>query len=475
MKRPLWFAGVLGCALLAQGLARAQTDVASEVERVRLIQDQKRRELGKTEFLQVPSSGETQLDVGGWTTFTLLDFRDDDRSKRTPDAIERLALEDVRLYAKVAHKDGHKFYGRLRMLDFDFHTRPGVPEPFTKAQEGVEVDLAYVDIALSDDKRGYARVGRQVVFAGRGLVLASELDGGNLEFKSKKLDGRVFYGQTIDRDPDIDTSITGFDRGATKRDFWLGEMEYRVASGARYYTYLLVERQGGRSLAAAQNRVDFDYDTEYVGLGTTGRFDPLLHYYLEVVHQGGETMVDLAGGPRVSIDAAALVSGLLYYPEWDWKPQISLEYAVGTGDPARGSVTNTFGGKRTVSSDTNFNYFGVFDGGLALSPRLSNLHIFRLGYQAKPFPKGDRIVPGLLVGTKLSYYMKEEKDGVISDALAVRATHDVGFGADVFAGFRPVSDFSVFFQYGRFVPGDAYAPTASDTSNRMLLSSTLNF
>jgi hypothetical protein len=474
--RRLAITGIL-VAIAAAGasVARAQAPLPTGLERVRLIQDRSRQELSKTEYLKLPSTDETQLDVGGWMTFTFLDFRDDDHAKATPDLIERLLLADYRAYAKVAHRKGHKFYGRLRNLDFKFFTAPGVVPPTTQSQEGVEVDLAYIDLVLDSDRKGMARLGRQFVRAGRGLTLSAELDGAALEYTGSAWKARMLYGRTLQRDPDIDSSIQGFDRGFGRRDFYIAEGEYRMSSGTRYYAYLLSERDQSRTLSLAQSRLDFHYDADYVGLGTEGRFDPLLHYYLEIVKQSGETLVDIAGGPRVSIDAAGAVAGLLYYPRWKYRPFLSMEYGFGTGDPERRSVTNVFGGKRTITSDTNFLPFGVYDGGLALSPRLSNLHVLRLGYQTKPLPRGDRILPDLLFGTKLSYYMKEEKDGVVSDPLASLAAHDVGFGADFFVGARPFSDLSLLVQYGRFVPGKAYPDPVSDSTNRVLATSTLSF
>ncbi|MBI4863173.1 MAG: hypothetical protein HY815_23340 [Candidatus Riflebacteria bacterium] len=153
----------------------------------------------------------------------------------------------------------------------------------------------------------------------------------------------------------------------------------------------------------------------------------------------------------------------------------TLEYAFGSGDARRGSVTNTFGGKQTITTDENFLYFGTYDGGLALSPRLSDLHVLRAGYQVRPFPKKGRRLPDLLLGTKVACYLKDSVDGIISDPAAAMASRDVGWGADTFLAYRPLSDVSIFVQGGQFWPGAAYPVGVRDRTDRVLASASLSF
>jgi hypothetical protein len=326
----------------------------------------------------------------------------------------------------------------------------------------------------SVSKRFTLRAGRQFVYLGRALVLSTDLDGGSVTHAEGPWRHRVFAGTSIRRDPNLDTSVVGFARGTQERHYYLAESSRTFESGTRAYGYLLAQQDDSRSLSAVQQARDFGYNTVHGGVGAEGTLDQLVHYYVEFVHQGGTALAD-APGRRVDIDANALLAGLLYYPRSDWHPLVTLELAHGSGDPARASVTNTFGGKLTATDDTNFMYFGVYDGGLALSPRLSNLNVARLGYQIKPLPRPGRKLPGLLVGAKVSGYWKDEANGVISDPLATLANRYVGWGADGFIGYRPLSDVSLLAQYGRFSPGSAYAAAAHDATNRVLLTSTISF
>lgn len=460
-------------AALAVGPAQAQGTAATAVERVRQITDATRRQGDESSrFLELPTRIDRQTEVGGWVTITGLDLRDDDHNARKPDDIRTVLIKDFRVWVGGEITPELHYYVRGRKLDFDFDTRPGVPEPDLSLQESVELDLGYLD--WNPDSHWAIRAGRQFTYVGRALVLSADLDGASVAFSEGPWRTRVFAGSSLHRDPNLDSSIVGFDKGTAKRHFYIAETSHTWRSGTRGYAYYMAQQDDSRSNSAAQRVFDFDYNSTYAGGGVEGSFHPLLNYYLEAVHEGGRMFADMPK-KRVSIDADAALAGLLYYPRWEWHPLITLEGAFGSGDPARSSVTGTFGGKLTATPDQNFMYFGTYDGGLALSPRLSNLGVMRFGYQVKPFPHEGRRLPGLLVGGKVSTYWKNENSGVISDPLATLAAHHVGSGLDLFVAYRPFSDLSVLGQYGNFVTGSAYAPGAQDTTHRVLLTSTLTF
>ena len=461
---------MLAASLMAGG-ARAQAGAVNE--RVRLVTDETRRQAAPpSNYFDLAKQEENQIDVGGWVTVTGLDFRDDDHNAKAPDTIRNVVIEDYRLWVGGEITDDLRFYLRGRKQNFDFSTAAGVPQPDFKSQEDVDLDLGYIDWAFA--KNFSLRAGRQFVYLGRALTLSADLDGGGLTYADGPWQHHAFVGTSISRDPNIDTSVVGFTKRTQDRDFYIADTSYRFESGTRAYGYLMVQQDASKSLSAAQSKQDFHYDSVYGGVGAEGSLDQLLHYYAEFVYEGGNGLADVPN-KRISIDANAFLGGLLWYPESNWHPLVSLEVAHGSGDAARSSVTNTFGGKLTPTSDHNFLYFGSYDGGLALSPRLSNINIVRLGYQVKPFPHEGRQLPGLLVGSKISEYWKDENNGVISDPLATLATSYVGWGVDAFVGYKPFSDLSFLLQYGRFKPGNAYAAGAQDATNRILLTSTLSF
>lgn len=470
-RSPVVFGSILLIGLVLCHPCFAQ--ISSVSERVRLVQDESRRELEQTTFLKLPTPAYPMIDVGGWASLTYIDFSNDDHQKALPDLTQNVIIQDYRLWLKAALSERFNGLVRLRNQDYIFRMASDVTSPDMHQQEGLELDQAYVDYTGNDHLT--ARLGRQYVRVGRGLVLSADLDGAGAEYSSPDWRCRAFAGRTVRRDPNIDNSILGYAQATQDRDFFFLESTRQLTSGHRVYGYTVIQQDSSKSLDPVQAAKDFHYNSQYMGIGASGRVHPLLHYFLEIVRENGRMMIDLPTTPRQDIEATSLLSGLLYYPKWFGKPLVSLEYAFGSGDSARSSVTNTFGGKLTNTTDHNFLYFGSYDGGLALSPRLSNLHVLRLGYQYKPWVQDAELVPDLLLGTKMSLYWKDTADGLISDSLAVMASRDIGSAIDLFVAFRPYSDFSLMLHGGRFMPGDAYASGADDATDRLLATGTLSF
>jgi hypothetical protein len=461
-------------ALLAWAALAAAQAADTSRERVRVIRERASEQGREEALLRLPGTEDLDLEVGGWTSLTYLNIQDDDRDRATLDTTHGLLIQDYRLWMTSDLTRDLRSYLRMRHLLLNFYTQPGAAETDTRSQEGIELDLAYLDYEANAHLR--LRGGRQFVTVGRGLVLALDLDGLEVTHALADWTYRLFAGQTVPRDFNIDDSILGFSRQTQKRRFYFAEVEHRRIDGTKYTAYVLAQDDRSRTLEPLQASRPFRYESHYASLGVEGDIDPRLGYSLEAVYQGGSSMVDILPSPRVRIDAWALLAGLEYHPRGPWHPEVSLEYAAGSGDATRASVTNTFGGKlRPTRRDTNFLYFGVYDGGLDLSPRLSNLHVIRLGYQVKPLPSAQEDLPELSVGVKLSRYFKDETRGGISDLVAGPLSTDVGTGADVFVAARPLSDYTILAQYGLFVPGDTYPARFDDRGSRFLVTSTLSF
>jgi len=462
----------LAAALVLAAAARAQTN-ASIAERLRLIEQQGRDNGEVPAYLQLPVAPGRPFDWGGWVTAADLLFHGENHNS-TPSNTTSILLEDARLWFSGDLSDRIQYYVRVRYQDYDVNTNPGATRPNLKQQEGIQLDQAFVDYKIS--KNVEARVGRQFMKVGRGLSLAADLDGATVDYVSPQWTHRALVGRSLDRDPGVDTSVTGYDQGTARHDFVGGESRLRTPSGRQFYLYALVEHDESHSLDPAQNAQNFAYDAHYFGFGTEGRLDPMLNYFLEVVAEGGTTLQGVAPFLRVPISSYASTSGLQWFPPWFWRPQASLELSYGSGNRFRTSVTNTFGGGNAIPVvDTNFLYFGAYDGGLALSPRLSNLIVARLGYQVKPLPADQELLPELVVGATASHYWKDEKDGAISDTLATQSEYDVGSAVDLYVGTRPLSDFSALVQYGRFSPGSAYPVDQRAENHRVFVTATQSF
>lgn len=459
-------------AALATGALAA--DDPTLAERRRLIQLRSRQPGERSEFLKLPKAPGRNFDVGGWVTGASLDLRDDDKNAPTPDTTRSLLLGDARLWFTGDLSEKVEYYVRLRHQDFKVRTEVGTVPTDLSQQEGLKLDQAFVDIRFS--KKVDARVGRQFVQVGRGVSLAADLDGAGVEYADQRWHHRVFVGRSLDRDPGVDTSLPGFDSGLARHNFAFGESRLQMESGNQLYLYAVAHQDDSQTSDPFLARLNFAYNSHYLGFGSEGRLDPVLNYFFEFIGESGTTVQGTRRFLRVPISAYAILSGLQYYPKWFWKPQVTFELSMGSGDRERNSVTDTFGlGNPTRTSDHNFLYYGAYDGGLALSPRLSNIVISRLGYQVKPFPRGSGVLPELVVGATASRYWKDENRGAISDTLATQVNSDLGTGLDVYMGFRPLSDLSALVQYGRFEPGDAYRARARDASDRVFMNVTQSF
>lgn len=462
---------LLFCALASSALG---ADAPNLAERRRLIQLKAREPGERAAFLKLPTAPGRAFDAGGWVTAASLDLRDDDKQAATPDTTKSLLLGDTRLWFTGDLTDKVEFYVRLRHQDFKVRTEVGTAPTDLSQQEDIKLDQAFADIQLS--RKVEARVGRQFVQVGRGLTLALDLDGAGVDYTDPQWHHRAFVGRSLDRDPGVDTSLPGFDQGLARHNFALGESRLQIESGKQFYLFAVAHQDDSKTSDPFLARLNFAYNSAYFGFGSEGRLDPLLNYFFEVI---GETGTTIQGTPRflrVPIGAYAVLTGLQYYPKWFWSPQVTLELSMGSGDRERNSVTDTFGlGNPSGTGDHNFLYYGAYDGGLALSPRLSNIIVSRLGYQVKPLPAGKEELPQLVLGATASRYWKDESRAAISDTLATRVNSDVGVGLDVYLGFRPLSDLSMLIQYGRFEPGDAYPANTRDASDRLFMTATQSF
>jgi hypothetical protein len=463
-------------ALPMTGWAQGRISSTRTTERLRIQQVEQTRAFDPKNFLGADKS-DSNVEAGGWGTFIYLNLRDEDRDPTALDSAHGLWVQDYRLWLQAKLSSEFSTYIRVRTQTINYQTQPGESVIDTRSQERPQLDLGFVEYTPTQHVR--LRAGRQFLTVGRGFVLAQDLDGAEMDHMVPGWEYRLFAANNLKRDPNIDTSVTGYDLRTQDRTFYGSEVSHNTLKGTHYYGYFLVQQDASRSNDPDQAARNFHYNSNYLGLGTDGAINPRLTYYFEGVREGGSSLADALNDPnpqdRVRIEAYSALAGLLYYPKGDWHPLVTLEYGFGSGDASRNSVTDTFRSKLQATTDTNFLYFGVYDGGLALSPRLSNLNVIRAGYQVKPLPRGEEDLPQLLVGTKVSYYWKDEANGFISDSVASEQRLDVGAGLDVFVATRPLSDTSIFLQYGRFFPGAAYPAATDSVGDRFLATTTIGF
>ena len=125
---------------------------------------------------------------------------------------------------------------------------------------------------------------------------------------------------------------------------------------------------------------------EICQLATMSRQDLLNR--VEVVGEWGKTFSEGVTSGRDRVCAWAADAALAYFfRKTPTRPKLMVEYLYGSGDGNRRlSSTSTIGGNLAGTKDHAFNAFGFRDTGVALAPRVSNLHIYILG--ASFFPPG---------------------------------------------------------------------------------------
>lgn len=456
---------------VGQNLTRGPQALRSRDDLLRIENRRDRRQAAA--FFKDSGRVRAGTEYGGWTSVSFLDIQQIDHSGIVQDPISSVSLVDNRAWFKHTWSSRRNVFLRLRKLDLQIETAPGVIPLDVRTKEQFDVDLFTYDFpVLSTDWR----VGRQFLRVGRGLTLADTLDAVRVEWRTA--DGvRVtgFGGSTLHRSDNIDTNVLGFDQGHNNHTFIGIQGEYITRRNHHLTGYVLDQNDNSTTADSLQDPFTFNYDSTYVGLGSEGSLGERTIYTGELVFESGRAGTANTGISREQIDAGAAWLSLFHRLEGTSVPTLLFDYAWGSGDAGRFSVTDSgVRGPRSGRGDGNFIGFGRFDGGLALQPRLSNLHVIRFGFQFKPFTQ--LTAPSdFLLGFKLSDYEKSTLNGPISDPVATAARRHVGFGTDLFAAWKPLSDVDVLLEYGGFTPGDAYPIGFTEPTNKFAISATIAY
>lgn len=475
----VWVAA-MGLALALLGPARMAW-AQGDVERLRIQEAEQRRRLSETEYLKPPRRKETAFNFGGWSSTSYYMFKDDDNKRDVLDTIHGLFLTDFRLWVKWATPGNWGYYLRGRKINHAWILGVSGIAPNTDNLDSYDLDVGYIDAPAGQFR---LRLGRQLIQAGRGLALSDNLDSLSIRYRQGPWALLSFFGRTPPLEDNLDTGVAPAGAAEAQRNYTGIETSYSFESGRRIYGYAVVEDDQTLNLNAANQGVNHEYNANYLALGADGPINRKLLGYGEFIRQTGRTFsqnTTLAAGQsaRDEIDAFAFISAFQYFFGDPRQQTASVEYSLGSGDKDRGTVPNVFeSGNLPNTRDTSFNYFGFYDLGLALSPRLSNLEVWRLGYSAKPFLNRRRKAKEIQIGAKGTLYSKEERGGAISattSTQANRAFHDVGNAIDLFLAWRFFSDLSAVVQFGRFNPGAAYSPGTDGSVDRVFLNMTASF
>jgi len=465
--RPSWISSVICLVIVAAGListrpAGAQTATETFLAQQRQVEEQVRRQLDE----QLPAGQKTLVDWGGWLSGYCSLWDDGRESSRT------LRRTDLRLWASLNADEGiHQAYARMRMVFNNFNSGDS---PFDDENdfEGPNLDRGWyrLDVTKLVAEHGSVglpfdlavKIGRDYVLWGTGYALSMPLDGIQISGKVGELAIDGLLARTIHSWNNLDTSRPNDDQSS--RYFYGVQARYTGFERHEPFGYYLWQRDHQNDGNPLWYLQQWRYDSQYLGLGSTGELVPNWRYSAEIVYQQGRSYGHGQWRRANKIRAYGWDLQLEYLHPRRTHPKLALEYMFAGGDRDRlFSPTNAVGGNRRFTTDRGFNAFGYRDTGLALSPALSNIHIWRAGASFFPFEDQADWVSRLEAGTDWFLYCKNRARAAISDDLAVVRSGYVGWEMDYFVNWRFTSDLAWTVRYGTFFPGKAYEDKTTRT------------
>ena len=447
---PAILAGVM---VLWGGRAVAQP-TQTFLQQQRQVEEGIRRQIDR----ELPVTQKLQLDCGGWFSHYTLLYDDGFESSRT------LRRNDLRLWGSLIADEGiHQAYVRMKLNYVDFNSGDSF-DGHDDDWEGPDLDRGWYQLDITKALNRYAgtklpvslktRVGRDFVEFGTGYTLSLPLDAITITAEAYDVEVRGLLARTPSSIDNIDSSVPGWD--SSDRTFFGIEGRYKGIPRHEPFVYVLWNNDN-TSEDPPDLFQEYDYDSFYVGLGSTGEIVDRLHYSTEWVYECGESFGDRRVFRRDDVEAWAFDAELTYFPDHPTQPRFLLEYMFASGDSDRlGSPTNAVGGNRGDRRDTSFVAFGYRDTGLSFAPLLSNIHIWRGGAAFLPFHKV-KWLRKLELGTDWFLYHKHHRSAAVTDALADRGSGFLGWEMDYYANWRITSDLSWTLRYGAFFPGDSFS------------------
>jgi len=444
----------LACVVLPAVIADGQDTSPS-----RVYDEQLRVDLDK----QAADKRNATLSGGGWFSFAM--FKYDDQNAAGGGTFRTLRQSELRLWGGAQIGDAHKFYVRA-MTGYDDWNAGTSPLPYRgdnyrepKIERAwYELDVANLLAHMTGNKQDFGMkltVGRQLMDIGTGLALSMPLDAVAADVEFGQWQVNTFIGKSIANmyNP-VDTSADL--NGQHRRCMWGLELAYNGLDNHRPFIYYLDNKDHSHPRPRDANQ-KYGYSSRYVGLGSEGILClDNLEYRAEMVWQTGKTYSDGSISGRDEICAWAADVQLAYYFQKPTKPKVWFEYIYASGDNDRDSV-NTTSGNRAGTKDHAFGAFGFRDTGIALAPRISNIHIFQLGGSFVPFEK-TKLFKQMEIGSKVFFYQRAAASGAISDPIisSTNGSRWLGWEWDIYCDWRITSDLSLTVRYGVFQPGAAY-------------------
>lgn len=456
-----------GVALgIAAPRVHAQVQRPADLERFERQLEQIQRDTRLRVDQNIPAEQRTLFDYGGYLSLNYLSL--DDQVGNT----HGLRQYDIVTYAHLNIDGVHEFYASLRGSYRDFNTGDEFSDTEGTGWYG-DLDRAFYRFDL---QRYYAAYkgekidydisfsgGRQLVTWANGLTLSEVLDAAVVDLQYGPLTLELLAGITPRRTFDFDSSRPHFDNN-TFRGFY-GAMLSAQMGVHRTFAFALFQQDYNHDYTSNLGVINtkFDYNSYYLGIGSTGSLTDKLAYGVEAVYEGGTTLSNSfneitsfpADQRKDRISAWAADVRLDYLLNDARHTRFTFESIISSGDPDRINGSTTFAGNRPGTGDHSFNAFGLLNTGLAFAPNISNLLVFRVGASTFPFPDTAHF-GRLQVGTDFFVFNKTRQDGGIDEV-----TSDgryLGVEPDVYLNWQIKSDVTLVLRYGVFFPnGDVIA------------------
>ena len=427
--------------------------------------EQIRRDTEARALSGVPAEQRTLFDYGGFVSFNYFSIDDP--------ALDNHVLRqyDITGYARFNLDNAHELYlrGSTGYRDFNdgdsFDGRGDEPIDCDLDRAFYRFDLNSWQISRgqgTSDINITAKVGRDLVYWGNGLAMSQVIDGGMLDLAWRQTTLSLIGGVTPVRTVDYDFTRPNFDHN-TRRGFY-GAMLSQQVRQHRPYIYGLVQRDYNEDDTAFTGGVttNFDYNSFYLGVGSTGAITDRLLYGVEVVYEGGDTLsnsFEITGPTLTQVeqtrdDIQALAADVrLDYLLLDRRnTRFSAEFIAASGDSDRLSSNGTFGGNQPDTTDRSFNGFGLLNTGLAFAPSVSNLLLLRVGALTFPLPDHSAF-DRLQIGADFFVFCKMDSSAPIDEPTLDKRY--LGCEPDFFLNWQITSDITMSLRYGIFFPGAA--------------------
>jgi hypothetical protein len=445
---------------LSQG--RSSPSVPSDV----FLNNQRALELENERKLQreLPAAQKLRVDYGGWYNSYFFLFDDGYNSSRT------LRENELRLWTSFSADQGvHEGYARMRMTYDDWNHG----DNYTAHENdlsGPDLERGWYRFDIGRAVRGHTsyqapfelktKLGRDLVQAGTGYVIDLPLD--HVQVQGEWLNFETTF--TVGKTP---SSLDNIDRSRpvashSNRDFWVIEEKYKGFDRHEPFAYFAWQYDHTPE-DPPDLLQEFDYNSRYLGWGSTGELIPNLRYGSEWVLERGTSYGNRRFLHTDQIKAWAFDQRFDYYFRHRMKPVLSAEYMFASGDNDRlGSPTSAEGGNRKDYVDNSFVGFGFRDTGICFAPWISNIHIWRLGGSFRPLPDVEA-AKDLELGSDWYLYAKNKSPAAVSDPLADQQSGYLGWEMDYYANYRICSDLSWTVRFGTFFPGAAFSDETTRT------------